>query len=328
MTEYNFNIHFFKISEHFSGQRIDNFLKIYLKAVPKSMIYRIIRTGKVRVNKKKVNFYYKLKIGDLLRIPSVQKIQVRQISACSMENIVLLKKSVIYEDNHLLILNKPSSIAVHDGSGVKFNIIDGLRNMLNSKIQFLELVHRLDRDTSGILLLAKNRTALISLQEQWRLQMIQKKYTALVCGSWNTHVTSVSVPILQKKKNHQTIDVHISFENIKNKKNAKTCFQIQEVFVNLATLLIVQPITGRTHQIRIHTQYAKHPIIGDRIYGNEEINVLFKKIGFSRLFLHASSLRFIHPNTKKDVYMHTPLDQSFRNCLIILRRFKHGQLLQ
>lgn len=321
MIEYNFGVHYLKISEFFSGQRIDNFLKNYLKSVPESVIYRIIRTGDIRVNQQKVNFYYKLKIEDILKIPPIKQVKVRQISIYSKKDITFLKKSIIYEDNHILLLNKPAGIAVHDGSKLQFNIIDGLRNVMYSKIQFLELAHRLDRETSGILLFAKSRPALIYLQEQWRLKTIQKEYLALVCGIWDTNLTSVSIPVLKKKFFcYKQIDINLI--DIKHQKFAHTYFQIKEYFNNLATLLIIKPITGRNHQIRTHTQYAQHPIIGDRIYGNNQINAKFKKLGLNRLFLHASRLCFNHPDTKKKMNIFAPIDRDFYNCLLFLRKFK------
>lgn len=328
MAEYNIGIHFLKISENVSGQRIDNFLKIYLKSVPISMIYRIIRIGKIRVNKKKVNFFYRLKTGDLLTVPSVHSVKVHQISVCSKKDEMLLQKSLIYEDDDILVLNKPPGIAVHGGSGLKFNIIDGLRRIFFSKTKFLELVHRLDRDTSGVLLFAKNRITLTCLQKQWSLQTIQKEYLAVVIGLWDSCITTVSISVLKKRlcADKNVSEMHCT--GVKNKKNSKTCFKIKEYFSNLATLLIINPVTGRTHQIRAHTQYAKHPIIGDRMYGNYQINVKFKKLGLDRLFLHASKLSFVHPNTNEIFSICAPVDQSFDDCLFFLRKFNNKKFLQ
>lgn len=324
MYEYYIQNHFFKISKNFSGQRIDNFLFIYLKSVPKNMIYRIIRTGKIRVNKKRVKFYYKLCLGDLLKVPSIQKIKIRQFPIYSAKQLIFLQNIIVYEDNDLLILNKPPGIAVHDGTGLKFNIIDGLRNMLYGETQFLELVHRLDRDTSGLLLLAKNRLVLTCLQEQWRLQKIKKEYLALVCGAWNIHTISISVPLCKKKNTYNKYITNIVLLDFKHGKFSKTYFQIEEYFGKIATLLKIIPITGRTHQIRVHAQYAAHPIIGDSIYGNKSINMQFKKLGLSRLFLHALNIYFIHPNTKKKLWIHAPIDQAFQKCLLFLKEFKNS----
>lgn len=322
MQEHHIPIHFLRISENLSGQRIDNFLSIYLKTVPKSRIYRMIRIGEIRVNKKRVKFYYKLCIGDLLKIPSIKYITIRQFPIYSSKKLIYLKNTIIYEDNFLLILNKPAGVAVHHGSGLKFNIIDGLRNIFYSKSQFLELVHRLDRDTSGALLIAKKRSVLVYLQEQWRLQKIQKEYLGLVCGTWNMNVTSISAPLLKKRSYDKNVS-NTMIIDFKDGKFSKTYCRIHEYFKQLATLLTITPITGRTHQIRVHTQYVMHPIIGDNIYGNNKINTQFKKLGLNRLFLHASSIRFTHPNTKEILHIYAPIDQIFHNCLSFLKKFKN-----
>lgn len=326
MLERTLDIHFFTVSQDYSGQRIDNFLKSYLKSVPRSMIYRIIRTGKVRINQKKVRFYYKLEIGDLIKIASIQKVKIPQVSVCSKQKIILLKKSIIYEDDYLMALNKPSGIAVHSGSGLQFNIIDGLRYIFYSKIRFLELVHRLDRAASGVLLVAKNRSVLISLQKQWKLNTIKKEYLALVYGEWDSNITSISVPVLKNDIDYSTNIIDADFINLKNKKIAKTYFQVKESFNKLVTFLKIHPITGRYHQIRTHTKSVAHPIIGDWRYGNYQINNRFKKLGFNRLFLHASKLCFVHPNTKKSISIHAPINRSFSDCLFFLRKNKIDDL--
>lgn len=319
MIEEKIGVHYFCVSENFSGQRIDNFLCTYFRTIPKSMIYRIIRTGKIRVNKKRIKFQYKLKIGDLLKIPEVRKIQSnRMFVVYDTTKLMLLKNSIIYEDDYLLVMNKPPGIAVHGGSNLPFNVIDVLRQFY-PKTQFLELVHRLDRDTSGILLIAKNRFTLTSLHEQLRLQKIQKEYLGVVYGKWNVCINSVSKP-LSKKINCYSKNINMVLIDPKNGKFANTYFQIVEHFSNIATLLIIKPITGRTHQIRVHAQYVSHPIIGDRVYGNYQINAQFRKLGLSRLFLHASSLYFIHPYTKNVLYIRAPIDQSFQDCLFFLRK--------
>ncbi|CAD83475.1 ribosomal large subunit pseudouridine synthase C [Candidatus Blochmanniella floridana] len=319
MTENNISLHWLKVSDHCAGQRVDNFLSFYLKTVPKSMIYRMIRIGKVRVNKKRIKFQYRLKIGDLLKIPAIKYVKIRQSCMCNISEMMFLQNTVIYEDEHLLVLNKPSGISVHGGGDNKLqlNIIDALR-MLRPKIRFLWLVHRLDRDTSGLLLIAKSRIVLIKLHEQLRLQKIQKTYLAIVYGSWDTHITSISAPLFKKKDYIKNINV--VFIDSKFGKLAQTCFQVKERFKNIATLLNIIPITGRTHQIRVHTQYAQCPIIGDHVYGKQKVNVQFKKLGWNRLFLHASTLCFIHPCTEEKMNISAPVDQSFYDCLSFLRK--------
>lgn len=316
MKEHNIHINSIKISSNFSGQRIDNFLYVYFKKIPKSMIYRIIRTGQIRVNKKRIKFYYRLQTGDYLRLPIVspEKTNILNIQNI-LKKVEFLKNVIIYEDDFFLALNKPSGIAVHKGSGLDFGIIEGLR-ILRPDIQFLALVHRLDRATSGVLLLAKNRDFLIYLHEQWRLKKIKKKYLALVYGSWDINLQKISLPVFRGNilfKNAVTSDV-------KEEKLAVTHFYIKERFDNKATLLIIHPITGKKHQIRVHTKYVGHPIIGDKIYGNRKSNIEFKKYGLNRLFLHAYILSFYHPNTKKIFCIHAPIDHELNSCLYYLRR--------
>lgn len=316
MKEHDIRTYSIKISSNFSGQRIDNFLRVYFKKVPKSLIYRIIRIGAVRVNKRRIKFQYKLKTGDYLSIPLIKQKKINTLNVQNLtEKIKFLKNTIIYEDDYLLVLNKPPGIAVHGGSGLKFGIIEGLR-ILRPKVSFLELVHRLDRATSGILLIAKKRTSLVYLHEQLRLQKMKKKYLALVHGVWDLNMKTISTSFLKKNVISGKVKV---LKNLQTEKLAVTDFLIKERFDNIATLLIVKPITGRTHQIRIHTQYVDHPIIGDDIYGNFKSNIKFKKYGFNRLFLHAYSLSFYHPNTKKLFNMQAPMDQSLSSCLYYLR---------
>ncbi|WHL25274.1 MAG: 23S rRNA pseudouridine(955/2504/2580) synthase RluC [Candidatus Blochmannia vicinus] len=316
MKEHDIHMHFIIISSNFSGQRIDNFLNTYFKVVPKSMIYRIIRTGAIRINKKRINFQYKLKIGDILRIPPVRRIHSNRFDIKYMKEISFLQNVIIYEDDYLLVLNKPTGIAVHGGSGLKFGIIEGLR-ALRPKDQFLELVHRLDRETSGVLLVAKKRTALVFLHEQLRVKNIKKEYLALVHGKWDVNVKIISEPLLKKTI---LFNNKIVYKSTEKEKLSTTHFKIKEQFERIATLLVIKPITGRTHQIRKHTKYSNHPIVGDRIYGDYKSNIQFKQFGFNRLFLHASMLCFMHPSTRKNFCIYAPLDQLFYDCLFFLRK--------
>lgn len=318
MKEHDINIRFIEISSNFVGQRIDNFLCVYFKKVPKSVIYRIIRIGAVRVNKKRIKFQYKLKIGDFLKIPVIKQIKKNVLNIRCFEEIKFLQDAIIYEDDQLLILNKPSGIAVHGGSGLNFGVIEGLR-ALRPKMQFLELVHRLDRATSGVLLVAKKRASLVYLHEQLRLQKIKKRYLALVHGRWNLNTKIISTILFKNDIASRINNTEIISENLYRGKLATTHFCIKENFNNIATLLLITPKTGRTHQIRIHTNYENHPIIGDEIYGNYASNAVFKKYGLDRLFLHADSLSFYHPHTKKLFYTRAPIDQSLSNCLCYLR---------
>lgn len=318
MKERDIHVRFIEISSNFSGQRIDNFLFVYFKKVPKSVIYRMIRIGAVRVNKKRIKFKYKLKIGDFLKFPIIKtkKINILNMQFFS-KKIEFLHNIIIYEDDYLLILNKPSGIAVHGGSRLQFGIIEGLR-ALRPEASFLELVHRLDRATSGILLLAKQRAALVHLHEQLRVKKIKKEYLALVHGVWNVNIQKISIPFVKKNVRMKDSIKNIS-KNLQIEKSAITYFYIKESFGDIATLLTIKPITGKKHQIRIHTAYANHPIIGDDTYGNYSLNIQFKKYGCNRLFLHACSLSFYHPHTKGLLQIHAPLDHSLDHCLCYLR---------
>lgn len=314
MNEYNAVVQFISVSADEAGQRIDNFLRARLKGVPKSMIYRIVRKGEVRVNKKRVKPEYKLTDGDEVRIPPVrQSDQTDAPVSPLLDKVAALAEAVIYEDDHLLILNKPAGTAVHGGSGLSFGVIEGLR-ALRPEARFLELVHRLDRDTSGVLLVAKKRSALRLLHEQLRQKGMQKDYLALVAGNWPSAVKSVSAP-LQK-------NILASGERIvrvgNDGKPSETRFKVEERFAH-ATLLRASPITGRTHQIRVHAQYAGHPIAFDDRYGDAEFDKQLKGSGLHRLFLHAAALRFEHPDTGEVMRIEAPLDASLRHCLNYLR---------
>ncbi|NJC99620.1 23S rRNA pseudouridine(955/2504/2580) synthase RluC [Candidatus Erwinia dacicola] len=283
-------VHFIAISADEAGQRIDNFLRTQLKGVPKSMIYRILRKGEVRVNKKRIKPEYKLEAGDEVRIPPVRmdKREEENVSP-KLTKVAALEGAIVYEDDHILVMNKPSGTAVHGGSGLSFGVIEGLRAM-RPDARFLELVHRLDRDTSGILLVAKKRSVLRSLHEQLREKGMQKDYLALVRGQWPSHVKAVSAPLM---KNILQSGEHIVKVNSEGKPS-ETLFKVEERYA-IATLVKASPVTGRTHQIRVHTLHARHPIAFDDRYGEAEFDMQLSGTGLKRLFLHAAVLRFTHP---------------------------------
>ena len=303
------------ISADEAGQRIDNFLRTHLKGVPKSMIYRILRKGEVRVNKKRVKPEYKLEDGDQVRIPPV-RVAEREEDAVSphLQKVAALEHVILYEDDHILVLNKPSGTAVHGGSGLSFGVIEGLR-ALRPDARFLELVHRLDRDTSGVLLVAKKRSALRSLHEQLREKGMQKDYLALVRGQWPSHIKSIQAPLLKNILQSGERIVRVNSEG----KPSETRFKVEERF-DIATLVRCSPITGRTHQIRVHTLHAGHPIAFDDRYGEREFDSQLSGTGLRRLFLHALSLRFTHPNTGEILRIEAPLDNQLKQCLNILRK--------
>lgn len=300
-----------------AGQRIDNFLRNQLKGVPKSMIYRIVRKGEVRVNKKRIKPEYKLQPGDEVRIPPV-RIAERDEAPVSakLDKVAALNDCIIFEDDHLLVLNKPSGTAVHGGSGLSFGVIEGLR-ALRPEARFLELVHRLDRETSGVLLVAKKRSALRALHEQLRMKGMQKDYLALVRGQWQSHCKVVQAPLQKNILQSGERIVRVNAEG----KPSETRFKVEERFEH-ATLVKASPVTGRTHQIRVHALHAGHPIAFDDRYGDRDFDGELKGTGLDRLFLHAAALRFEHPNTGETMRVEAPMDKKLRHCLDVLRKTK------
>ncbi|WP_391529429.1 23S rRNA pseudouridine(955/2504/2580) synthase RluC [Photorhabdus akhurstii] len=309
-------VQFVTIDDDEAGQRVDNFLLARLKGVPKSMIYRIVRKGEVRVNKGRVKPEYKLSAGDVVRIPPVRVAERQEVPvSAKLDKVAALGDCILYEDDHILVLNKPSGTAVHGGSGLSFGVIEGLR-VLRPEAKFLELVHRLDRDTSGILLIAKKRSTLRALHEQLRLKQMQKDYLALVRGQWQSHCKVVQAPLLKNILQSGERIVKVNSEG----KPSETRFKVEERFTN-ATLVKASPVTGRTHQIRVHTQYAGHPIAFDDRYGDKVFDSQLSDTGLNRLFLHASALKFTHPSTGETLRLEAPMDEQLRYCIKTLRQY-------
>ena len=313
----NQSVKMLTISEDEAGQRIDNYLLAKLKGVPKSLIYRILRKGEVRVNKGRIKPEYKLQNGDVVRVPPV-RVSEKNTTPISknLNKVASLESHIIFEDDCLLVLNKPSGIAVHGGSGLNFGVIEALR-ALRPESRFLELVHRLDRDTSGILLVAKKRSALRNLHEQLRVKTVQKDYLALVRGQWQSHVKVVQAPLLKNELASGERIVKVCEQG----KPSETRFAIEERYQN-ATLVKASPVTGRTHQIRVHTQYAGHPIALDDKYGDKEFDKYMQDLGLNRLFLHAFSIRFEHPKTGETLRLNAQLDEKMKAILKKLRESK------
>ncbi|MFA3790333.1 23S rRNA pseudouridine(955/2504/2580) synthase RluC [Aliiglaciecola sp. SL4] len=316
MTDTNFDkVQFLAIDEEHEGQRIDNFLRTLLKGVPKSMIYRIVRKGEVRVNKKRIKPEYKLISGDEIRLPPIRVSESNQTApSTKLDKVATLESHILYEDEVLIVVNKPSGMAVHGGSGLSFGVIEALR-ALRPTAKFLELVHRLDRDTSGCLLIAKKRSALKHLHEQLRNKTVDKRYQALVHGNWPENRFKVKAPLLKNIVKSGERIVTVAAEG----KESETRFRILESF-SQATLVEASPITGRTHQIRVHCQHAGHPIAGDNKYKDEEFNHFMAKLGLHRLFLHAHRILYLHPVSGKQMSHTANLDSSLTLGLNALRK--------
>lgn len=302
-------VQFVEITEENSDQRLDNFLIARLKGVPKSRIYRIVRKGEVRVNKGRVDVKYRLEAGDIIRIPPVRVAEKAEEMFVGQNLKDALQKNILFEDDAFLILNKPSGFAVHGGSGVNSGVIEGLRQ-IRPEAHFLELVHRLDRDTSGCLLIAKKRSALRKLHELFRDDQVHKTYVALLAGQWAKKQAVVTAP-LQKNVNKGGERMVVVSQS---GKQAETVFKRLKLFRN-ATLVEASPKTGRTHQIRVHAVWLGHPIVGDERYGLDEVNKAFKNRGYKRLFLHAQKLKFQHPVSGELLKILAPLPQNLEELL-------------
>jgi 23S rRNA pseudouridine955/2504/2580 synthase len=294
-------VSFVEISEDHSDQRLDNFLCTHLKGVPKSRIYRIVRKGEVRVNKGRVDVHYRLVAGDIIRIPPVRVAERTEESFIPQGLKDALQHSILFEDDGFLIINKPAGFAVHGGSGVSSGIIEGLR-LIRPEARFLELVHRLDKDTSGCLVIAKKRSALRQFHEMFRDNNIHKTYVALLSGQWKRKKLIVNAPLLKNVAKGGERMVSISPLG----KEAETLFRRLQQFSEV-TLVEASPKTGRTHQIRVHAVSLGHPIVGDERYGQDDTNKYFRNKGYKRMFLHAQTLRFQHPVTGLAMVITAPL---------------------
>ena len=305
---------FVSVSEDQEGQRIDNFLVTHLKGVPKSAVYKILRKGEVRVNKKRVKPVYKLQINDEIRIPPVRVAEKTEFVPKNLDKVANLEEAILYEDKYLIVINKPAGMAVHGGSGLSYGLIEALR-ALRPQEQNLELVHRLDRDTSGCLLISKRRAVLKGLHEQLREKTMEKNYLALVAGQWDAKHKNVTEPLRKNTLKSGERVVRVDHEQ---GKPSHTRFRVVERFEH-ASLVQASPVTGRTHQIRVHTQCKGHPIACDDKYGDQVFDGKMRQIGLNRLFLHAKELRFIHPKTETTHHVEAPLDEALQACITRLR---------
>lgn len=291
-----------------AGQRIDNFLVKILKGAPKTLIYRILRKGEVRVNKGRIKPDYRVQAGDMVRIPPLRlrEADPRQPGEHALNRV---REAIIHEDDVLLILNKPAGIAVHGGSGVNYGVIEALR-ALRPEAPFLELVHRLDRDTSGCLIIAKRRSALRNLHEQIRGDRMEKQYLSLLKGKWKGGELRIDAPLRKYTQKSGDRMVEVSPEG----KSALSLFRLDTQY-ELASLVAVKLITGRTHQIRVHARSIGMPVAGDEKYGDDAFNAQMKALGLKRLFLHAQRLSFDHPKSGERFHISAPLPDELLKVL-------------
>ncbi|MFW2572193.1 RluA family pseudouridine synthase [Legionella sp. 29fVS95] len=309
------DVRYTEISADEEGQRLDNYLMRILKGVPKSHIYRIIRAGEVRINKKRAQASSRLMQGDCVRIPPVRTSQGKDIFVGEkLEQ--RLRESILFEDNSLLVINKPASIAVHGGSGLSLGVIEALRKTRDD-LSYLELVHRLDKETSGCLLLAKKRSMLRAIQALLEAREVQKTYWALLSNSWQGKKTKLVDAALEKntlKSGERVVAVK------EEGKASQTSFKLLENYQQ-ACWVEASPKTGRTHQIRVHSAYLGHPIVGDEKYGTEELITGLESVK-SRLYLHARAIQF-NLNGKNYLF-EANLDERFAETL---KKLRAGSLL-
>jgi 23S rRNA pseudouridine955/2504/2580 synthase len=298
-----------EVAPDHAGQRIDNFLLARLKGVPKTLIYRILRKGEVRVNKGRIKPEYKLQAGDIVRVPPLRLPERDEPVPLALGLLERLEAAIVYEDKALIVLNKPTGIAVHGGSGLNYGVIEAFRQ-LRPDAKDIELVHRLDRDTSGLLMIAKKRSMLRHLHEALRGDGVDKRYMALVRGSWPTAKKKVSAPLLKSNLRSGERMVEVNPEG----KEALTVFRVLRRFGEFATLVEASPITGRTHQIRVHAQYAGHSIAGDPKYGDDDFSHEVRDLGGKRLFLHAYALKITLPEGQV-LEVEAPVDEMWVRTL-------------
>ncbi len=307
-----------RVDEGGEGQRLDNFLIKLLKGVPKTHVYRVIRSGEVRVNKGRAAADTRLAAGDDVRVPPV-----RTAEREGAQKVPPREFPIVFEDEHLLAVDKPAGVAVHGGSGVSFGVVEQLRRA-RPEARFLELVHRLDKETSGLLLLAKKRQALTRLQDQFRARETGKTYSALVAGQWPANRKVIDVPLHKFLTGEGERRVRAVHPDDEQGRRSITLVQVVRAF-KAFTLLDVTIKTGRTHQIRVHLAHEGHPIVGDEKYGDFALNRALVRgeavpgLRFERMFLHARRLRFEHPSSGETMELESPLPDQ---CRILLDRIE------
>ncbi len=329
----NASVEIENISEDGVNQRIDNFFFKRFKKVPKSHIYQLLRSGQVRVNGKRISFHYRLQLGDALRIPPIFNALTHQSKTQRCLKPIVF--DIIFEDDGLLVVNKPSGLAVHGGSGVNFGVIEQLRGQ-RPECKFLELVHRLDRETSGVLLLAKKRSILVELHRQIRFGQIEKRYQVMVKGRWPNARQNVKLPLIKYSTAEGERRVIVATDNKKSSRqgtnkimSAHTVFDLINAWRQFS-LLVAELKTGRTHQIRVHLAHLGFPIVGDDKYGDFALNKQLaknfhddvSKPHLSRMFLHAHSMTIKHPSSGKQIKFVAPLPADLRTFVISLEQIE------
>lgn len=305
------NVRFVEVTEEDEGQRVDNFLMRHLRKAPRPLIYRIIRKGEVRVNKGRVKVSTRLKVGDRVRIPPVsvpEKVEV-DVSDIPHAQLQRIEASILFEDKDLMVINKPSGIAVHGGGGLNWGLIEIVR-VLRPLAKRLELVHRIDRDTSGCLLIAKKASVLKALHAQIREHQFDKRYLAIVMGRWPKNVQKVNLPLY--KAHLKEGGWHVSVDQ--RGKEAVSYFRLEQALKG-CDLMSIKLKTGRTHQIRVHALAQGCALLGDDRYGDRSVNKKFRPLGMKRLALHAQFLGFIHPVTEEKMLFEAPLYSDFKQII-------------
>ncbi len=302
------------VEEDYQGQRLDNFLIARLKGVPKSKVYQIIRKGEVRVNKKRKKADYRLETEDQIRVPPIRMADPKPVVKVYDKTLKLIEDSIIYEDESFMAINKPSGIAVHGGSGVSWGLIEAVRQ-IRPDVRRLELVHRLDRDTSGIILIAKKGAVLKVFHQYLQSKQMQKIYHALVVGRWPKHKKDVDVPLRKIELPSGERIVKVDGKG----KASKTEYRVLNAYKGFS-LVEASPITGRTHQIRVHCQFAGCSIVGDEKYCPEDDLKHQKSIGLSRLCLHAQELRFKHPESGKPMVLVADYGPDLKKILNVVKQ--------
>jgi 23S rRNA pseudouridine955/2504/2580 synthase len=307
------SVEYVRVSEDEAGQRLDNFLLARLKGVPKSHVYRLLRKGEVRVNKGRAKPDYRVEPGDEVRLPPVRRPEPGETPPRGRNAGLRLESSIIHEDDRLIVLDKPTGIAVHGGSGLSHGVIEALRSA-RPDAPYLELVHRLDRETSGCLLIAKRRSTLRALHELLREGRVEKRYLALVKGRWELGEVRLEDRLRKTVRGGERI---VTVDE--TGKTARSIFRPVEIG-SAASLLEVRIMTGRTHQIRVQAAEAGHPLAGDERYGDRDYNRRMKELGLERLFLHAASVGWEDPVSGEWRVYSTPLPDDLGEVLSSLER--------